>query len=81
MNGNVDVTLPADTRARVKMKTHNGEIYTDFDVRLEGAGQAPNTGRGHRGESEMSVSGAINGGGPEMTFTSFNGRVYLRKKK
>src|SRR5579862_2200748 len=28
MNGDVDVTLPADVKARVKMKSDNGEIYS-----------------------------------------------------
>src|SRR5690348_15349497 len=37
LNGNVDVTLPADIKANVRMKTDNGEIYSDFDVKLESA--------------------------------------------
>src|SRR5262249_13336595 len=31
VNGNVDVTLPADTKANLKLRTTNGDIYTDFD--------------------------------------------------
>src|SRR5207245_1057108 len=28
LNGDIDVTLPADTKARVKLKTDNGDIYS-----------------------------------------------------
>jgi len=31
MNGEVDVRIPADTKANVHLRTHNGAIYTDFD--------------------------------------------------
>jgi hypothetical protein len=27
------------------------------------------------------VYGTINGGGPEMTFTTFNGTIFIRKAK
>jgi hypothetical protein len=40
LNGKIDVTLPADTKARLRLKTDNGAIYTDFDVKME-AGPAP----------------------------------------
>lgn len=31
MNGKIDVWVPADTRANVRLRTQNGAIYTDFD--------------------------------------------------
>ncbi len=37
MNGSIEVTLPADLKARLKMKTDHGEIYTDFDVKVDSA--------------------------------------------
>jgi DUF4097 and DUF4098 domain-containing protein YvlB len=50
MNGDIDVTLPADTKARFKMRTDNGDIYTDFDVTMEpqsaATGVPSGTGRG-----------------------------------
>lgn len=30
MNGEVDLRLPADTKANIRMRTHNGSILTDF---------------------------------------------------
>ncbi len=86
-NGDVDVTLPADTRANVKMKTDNGEIFSDFDVKLDMSSHAPtvednrnNRGR-YRVRFDHGVSGTINGGGPELQFTTFNGNIYIRKAK
>ncbi len=86
-NGDVDVTLPADARANVKIKTDNGEIFSDFDVKLDLSSHAPtvednrsNRGR-YRVRFDHGVSGTINGGGPELQFTTFNGNIYIRKAK
>ena len=37
-NGKVDVTMPASIKANLKMRSDNGDIFTDFDVQLQ---QAP----------------------------------------
>ncbi len=87
LNGDVDVTFPADTKARVKLKTDNGEIYTDFDIRLDAGGQKPviEDGRANHGKYRVRVDhamyGTINGGGPEFQFQTFNGNIYIRKAK
>ena len=39
MNGTIDVTLPADFKANVKLRTDHGEIYSDFDFKLGAADQ------------------------------------------
>ena len=87
LNGDVDVTFPADTKARVKLKTDNGDIYTDFDIRLDASGQKPviEDGRANHGKYRVRVDhamyGTINGGGPEFQFQTFNGNIYIRKAK
>jgi hypothetical protein len=87
LNGNVDVTLPADVKANVRMKTDNGEIYSDFDVKLDTSAHQPivegnkSGGGPHRLRFDKGVYGTINGGGPEMTFTTFNGTIFIRKAK
>ena len=84
LNGDINVTLPSDTRARLKMKTDNGELHTDFDVQLERTAprvtEEKEYGR-HRIKQDHTTYGTINGGGPEMEFTSFNGNIYIRKAK
>ena len=63
LNGDVDVTLPAATRATLRMKSDNGEIYSDFEVRL-----APNSSnvtvkdaRSHGGKYRVKT-GQVDGG-------------------
>jgi len=87
MNGDVDVTLPADVKARVKLKSENGEIYSDFDVHTEAGVNSPKMVETHGKDGHFRVQfdkvmyGSINGGGAEMQFTTFNGKIYLRTKK
>lgn len=83
MNGVVDVTLPADAKANFKLRADNGDIYTDFDVKLDAQNPIVVTRRGEpkpkiRGDGMQ--SGTINGGGPEIQFTTFNGRIVIHKK-
>jgi len=97
MNGSIEVTLPADLKARLKMKTDRGEIYTDFDVKVESAtGPTASTTVAQDGARktglpslpnlpslprlDRTLYGTINGGGPEMQFITYNGRIVIRKK-
>src|SRR6185437_10623447 len=85
LNGNIDVTLPADVKANVKMKTDNGAVYSDFDVKLNASNNAPvvEDGRAHGGKYKVKFDkwtvGSINGGGTEIQFTTFNGNIMIRK--
>jgi hypothetical protein len=86
LNGRVDVTLPADTKARLRLKTNNGAVYTDFDVKLEPDNSRPvvESGRGQGGAYRIRVDrgvyGSINGGGPEYSFQTLNGTILIHKK-
>ena len=83
-NGDVDITFPADLKARVKMKSDQGEIYTDFDMNISKSPPKIEN-KQESGEYKISmenwVIGTINGGGPEMSFKNFNGDILIRKKK
>jgi len=87
MNGKVDVTLPADTKANLKLRTDNGDVLTDFDVQIKPNTATPKvedtrkTNGRYRVQVERSVLGAINGGGPDFDLHTFNGNVYIRKAK
>jgi hypothetical protein len=85
LNGKIDVTLPADTKARLRLKSERGEIFTDFDVKLEPEAAKPAVEEGrengrYRIRIDRSVYGSINGGGPEYRFESMNGGITIRKK-
>ena len=86
LNGNIDVTLPADVKARMKFKSDHGEVFTDFDVKTEPApkptveeSRTERRGR-YRITVDRAVYGTVNGGGPEISFTTVNGKIYVRKK-
>jgi hypothetical protein len=84
LNGTIDVTLPADVRANVRMKTDNGDIYSDFDIKLGSSGAREvehERGGAYHVRFDRGLRGTINGGGPEYQFTSFNGQIYIRKRK
>jgi hypothetical protein len=85
MNGDIDVTFPADIKANVKLKSDRGEIYSDFDVVLKPGAQKAEESHKEAGKFRISfdkaIFGAINGGGPEFLFNTFNGDIYIRKKK
>jgi hypothetical protein len=85
-NGTVDVTLPGDVKANVMMKTNNGEIWSDFDIKLTAGGKPPvvEDSRGTNGKYKVHLDramyGSINGGGPEMQFVTYNGSILIHKK-
>ena len=85
LNGNIDVTFPADLKANVSIRSDQGEVYSDFDVQLKAASSQPvvEDGRGRGGKYRVkidkTVHGTINGGGPEIQFRNFQGQIYIRK--
>jgi hypothetical protein len=85
LNGTVDVTLPPSTRANLRMRSDNGDVYSDFDVQLAASAPVVQENRGGNGRYRISrnrsIVGAINGGGPEFELRTFNSNVYVRKGK
>jgi len=86
MNGDIDITLPADVKASVRMKSQQGNIYSDFDVSLKTApAKVEGAEKTEKGQFRISfdkgIYGTINGGGQELTLTTFNGDIFIRKRK
>ena len=86
MNGDIDVTLPASTKANLKMKTDFGEIYSDFEIVVGKAPQKveaePEAEEGrYRIAFDKYYFGAINGGGPEFVLKTMRGDILIRKAK
>ncbi len=85
LNGDIDVTFPADLKANVSIRSDRGDVFSDFDVQLRAAASQPEVeeSRGHGGKYRVkidkTVHGTINGGGPEIQFTNFQGQIYIRK--
>jgi DUF4097 and DUF4098 domain-containing protein YvlB len=85
LNGDIDVTFPADLKANVSLRTDNGEVYSDFDVKVlpNAPHQTVEDNRGKGGKYKVNIDknvrGTINGGGQEIQFKNFNGNIYIRK--
>jgi len=82
LNGDVNVTLPADTKANLKLKSDNGDVFSDFDIDID---KTPSkidktTEPGmYKIKKDDWVYGKINGGGPEMMMKNMQGDIYVKK--
>jgi hypothetical protein len=85
-NSSIDVTLPATTKANLKIRADNGSAWSDFDFQPRASPTPPSVttprpGGGFRIETDRTTYGTINGGGTEIELRSFNGKITLRKSK
>ncbi len=87
MNGAIDVTLPASTKADLAISNAmNGDVFTDFDLQTKMETKpVVEDSRSKNGRYQVTfdrgVKAKINGGGPEIRFKTFNGSIYIRKAK
>jgi hypothetical protein len=91
LNGVVDVTLPASLKANLRLRSDQGEIYTDFELRSDPAAAAPGAAAGDKNRRsaraaarltvDNSIYGSVNGGGPDFEIRTFNGDIFVRKGK
>jgi DUF4097 and DUF4098 domain-containing protein YvlB len=84
LNGDIDVTFPADLKANVSFRTDNGEVFSDFDIQVQASAPKQITegdsGKGkYKVKIDKTVNGTINGGGQSIQFKNFNGDIYIRK--
>jgi DUF4097 and DUF4098 domain-containing protein YvlB len=85
LNGDIEVTFPADLKANISLQSDRGEVYSDFDVQFQPRAQQPivedsrNKGGTFRVRVEKTIRGTINGGGQEIQFKNFNGTIYIRR--
>jgi DUF4097 and DUF4098 domain-containing protein YvlB len=84
LNGKIDVTLPADIKANLKLKSGKGDIFSDFDVDVDKTQpklETRNEDHYHEIKIDEWVHGKINGGGQEIMMQSTFGSIYIRKIK
>ena len=85
LNGDIDVTFPADLKANLSLKSDRGEILSDFEVQVQASApqqtveDSRKDGGKYSVKIDKTVHAKINGGGPEYQFTNFNGSIYIRK--
>ncbi len=70
----VDVTVPASTKASFTLATEYGDMYTDLDLDYDRSDEEMKRISAHK------VKGKLNGGGVDFSIKSGYDNIYLRKK-
>ena len=86
IDGDIDVTFPAKTKATISAKNVDGEIYTDFDMDIKHVkqfGEDRHRGwkNGLTGMFGNTITGEISGGGAYILISTVDGNIYIRKGK
>jgi hypothetical protein len=86
MDGDIDITLPADVKASLRIKAEEGKVFTDFDTQLTPSYQKKEEderkgGGRYRVAFERTSLALINGGGVEIKLNAYEGNIYIRKAK
>lgn len=74
-SGDIDVTLPANTKGDFELKSVSGEVYTDLDFEFGEEDGLKRWGGG------MSANAKLNGGGVEVSMKGISGDIFIRKSK
>lgn len=75
VSGLIDLSLPASVKADLELQTISGEIYTDFDIKLEKKKDNLT-----RIGGNSSIKAKLKGGGLKIDLQTVSGNIYLRKK-
>jgi len=82
LEGNIELYLPEKTNARVKMRSQNGKLLSDFKIKPVIQPDVTGQGMDHRVIAyEGWTLGMINNGGPEYVISSYNGNIFLKKRR
>ena len=73
-HGLIDVALPSDTKANLRLKSSHGEIYSDMNIEY-------NTSSNLHRIGSSNISGSLNGGGVDIDLRTSHSNIYLRTKK
>ena len=84
LSGDIDIVLPPDIKANLKLKSDMGQIYSDFDMVIDKS--QPKVNRTNQSdvyklEFEDWVYGKLNGGGSQLIMKNMQGDIYIRKLK
>jgi hypothetical protein len=83
VNGKIEVKLQSGLNADVKLKTFNGSVYSDFDIIA--LPRDDRTLEEHKGSRRIyrrgsSSSVRVGNGGPQFSFETLNGNIYILKQ-
>lgn len=84
LNGDLDITFPNNLAANIKAKTDQGEIYTDYEMKMTrdvNKDEKKSSSGVYKVTVDKWVTGTINGGGAELLFKTMNGDIMIRSEK
>ncbi|MCF2446983.1 DUF4097 family beta strand repeat-containing protein [Dyadobacter sp. CY345] len=82
MGGRIDLSYPASLKADLKVKSEQGEVFSDFDVSQGAAKMVKSSSSGvNKSTLDDWLYGKISGGGPEIMISNYYGNIYLKKLK
>lgn len=84
LDGDINVTFPADTKTTFRLKSEMGEIYSDFDIEIDKnypKTQKTSESGVYKVKLEEWIYGKVNGGGPEIMMKNMHGNIYVKKGK
>lgn len=71
ISGFVDLALPSTAKANLSLKSVTGEVYSDFDVKLDGKSTS----------YSKRLNAPLNGGGVRIEIETISGDIFFRKTK
>lgn len=77
--GTVDVTLPQNVKADLRLSTNYGDMYTDFDIDVKANMKVAGKGNDHDHDHKDGLTGRLNGGGKLISLRATYRDIYLRK--
>lgn len=83
ISGLIDVAMPTNTSAEVKLMSVSGKIYSGFEIEKENAQKNKDPRAGDLSQISgigQKTSGKINGGGTSLILQSISGNIYFRNK-
>ena len=75
ISGDIDITLPGNSKGDFRLNSISGDVYTDFDFELVNNKSRNSFWPG------TSASAQLNGGGVEFAVKSVSGDIFIRKAK
>lgn len=79
MTGDIDVSVPANTKCNLAVDSSLGEFYSDLDIVISKPKEEKKN-KAMEYETGVSVKGTLNGGGVSVGLRTETGNVFLRKK-
>lgn len=76
ISGEIDVSLPATAKSDMKLRSINGEMYTDFELGVKSSKEGLS-----RVGGGGNIEGSTNGGGVELQLNTISSNIYIRKQK